>query len=177
MVAKLSHPGDPSLPQDKSVSASSDKLSGGLAGRLGFAGQSRRLLLIFVLVGLAMVIFFATALFLLNFVEGSTAPLAVLFAASALLAVFLMTIVGLRLWRIYRDRRIGRAGSRMHTRLVALLSIVAIAPAVITFTFSTIVLQRITQDLLIDRINRSVTNAVNLANGYFGSNSIQMGNG
>ncbi len=136
-----------------------------------------RYILIAGLIFLAMVIFLSTALFLLNFVEGSSAPLAVLFAASALMAVTLMTIVGLRFWRIYRDRRTGLAGSRMHTKLVGLLSVVAIAPAVITFTFSTIVLQRMSQDLLIDRINMSVTNAVNLANGYFGSNSIQMGNG
>ena len=64
---------------------------------------------------------------------GSPAPLTVLVLLyiDLVLVLLLSAVVLRRMVQLWLERRRGSAGSRLHTRVVALFSVVAIAPAII----------------------------------------------
>ncbi|MGV6800447.1 MAG: ATP-binding protein [bacterium] len=118
---------------------------------------------------ISMLVFFTT------FIEGMPVFFAALLSGSVVFVFFLSILVIYRLLEVWRNRRVGLAGSRMHIRLVGLLSIVAIFPTMIAFIFSAVILKQVSQDLFVSRIDRANTSALNVANAYFNSLSVTVG--
>lgn len=145
-------------------------------GALEKAGLTRLSLSVIIgLVGLAILTFGLILYFFRTYIEGAPAYLAILFAGSVLVVACLSVIVFGRIWRVWRNRRVGLAGSRMQIRLVGLLSVVAILPTFIAFFFSALVLQTVSQDFFVNRINQGADAARNVANTYFSQKAERMG--
>src|SRR4051795_2167694 len=51
-----------------------------------------------------------------------------LLAVNAFTVLFLLGIIAYEVWRVVQARRRGRAGARLHVRIVALFSVIAAAP-------------------------------------------------
>ena len=133
------------------------------------------MLIIGGLTALAVITFGLILLFFMTFIEGAPTYLAFLFAASVVVVALLSVIVAGRIWRVWRSRRVGLAGSRMQIRLVGLLSVVAILPTFVAFFFSALVLQTVSEDFFINRIDEGDIAARNLANTYFDTEAQRMG--
>jgi len=69
---------------------------------------------------------------------GPTSPgqLAAIFLGNASVVLLLLASLAGRLVRVWAERRRGSAGSRLHTRLVLLFSVVAVVPAMLVAGFS-----------------------------------------
>ena len=57
-----------------------------------------------------------------------------LFAGDALIILVLLVLIGLETRNLIAARRAGRAGARLHSRVVMLFSLVAAIPALVTAT-------------------------------------------
>src|SRR5205085_11003276 len=60
----------------------------------------------------------------------------------AFAALLLVTVIGREVWLIMQARRRGRAGARLHVRIIALFSIVAAVPAILVAVVATVTLDR-----------------------------------
>jgi two-component system nitrogen regulation sensor histidine kinase NtrY len=65
-----------------------------------------------------------------------------IFSGNALLIFILLALIALQLRRVIAARRAGRAGARLHSRVVALFSLVAAVPALVTAVVATVSLER-----------------------------------
>src|SRR6187402_2039518 len=54
-----------------------------------------------------------------------------LLAIDALAALLLIGVIGREVWNIVQARRHGRAGARLHVRIIALFSVIAAVPAIL----------------------------------------------
>ena len=63
-------------------------------------------------------------------------------------------------------RRRGSAGSRLHGRLVALFSVVAVAPAIVVAVFSVMFLHYGLEAWFSERISGALSNSMNVAQAY-----------
>ncbi len=127
------------------------------------------------LILLALAVFGMTSYFFLTFIDGAPAYIAILFAIAVLFVAILSVVVLGRLWQVWRNRRVGTAGSIMHFRLVGILSAIAIVPTVIAFFFSAFILQAFSDEFFVERLSEANSAAVGLANTYFEKNSEEMG--
>lgn len=96
----------------------------------------------------------------------SRSNLIALMTGHVLVAIGCAALVGWRLWRLFSNRRDGLAGSQLHIRLVGLFSLVAVAPAVLSFAFSALVLRSSLDEVFSERIGRAVDASRDFANGY-----------
>lgn len=78
-----------------------------------------------------------------------------LLGVNAVAVLLLLVIIGREVWHIVQARRRGRAGARLHVQIVALFSVIAVAPAVLVA-----VLASITLDQGLDRLFSVRTRAV-----------------
>ena len=83
-----------------------------------------------------------------------------------ILLLLLGAVVARRLVSLLVARRQGSAGSRLHARLVALFSIVAVAPAIIVAVFSVMFLHYGLETWFSERISNTLTNSLNVAQAY-----------
>ncbi|MEO1310282.1 MAG: hypothetical protein AAFV51_04845, partial [Pseudomonadota bacterium] len=97
----------------------------------------------------------------------SRSTLIALMTGHVLVAIACASLVGGRLWKLFSNRRDGLAGSQLHVRLVALFSLVAVAPAVLAFAFSALILRSSLDEVFSERIGRAVEASRDFANGYF----------
>ena len=124
---------------------------------------------------LALALFSLTIMFFSAFPEDNMASIAIVLGVSAsLLGIFALFIFG-RLFQVWRSRRVGLAGSRMHLRLVGILSLVALASTFIAFSFSAAVLQVFSDEFFVERVDNANTFSRQLANAYVNSQSQKMG--
>ncbi len=96
-----------------------------------------------IAVGLAMVLALATFTVFSGFtpiVPTNTIVTAILIG-DALIVIVLVTIIGLALLRLRRARKRSRAGARLHARVIALFSLVAAIPAIVTATVATVAVE------------------------------------
>jgi two-component system nitrogen regulation sensor histidine kinase NtrY len=80
------------------------------------------------------------------------------------IAAGFVTLVGLRLWHVWSDRRHQLAGSQTHMRLAGMFALVAVAPAVIAFLFALTILRTSLNDVFSDRVERYNETARDVAN-------------
>src|SRR5579863_267707 len=72
-----------------------------------------------------------------------TRPVALaIFSGNALVIVVLLALIALETRKVIAARRAGRAGARLHSRVVALFSLVAAVPALVTAGVATVSLER-----------------------------------
>jgi len=78
----------------------------------------------------------------------------------------LSALIVYRLVRLWMARRAGSAGARLHVRLVAMFSFVAVMPAIIVAVFAAITLDRSFDAWFSERTRTIVTNASTVAEAY-----------
>ena len=133
------------------------------AGRVGLARKLAIVLGVFaILSGVA------TIAVLRGFWPGSTPPhLDQLFLLLNLVLLLpLVAIVAWRLVQLWAERRRGLAGSRLHTRLVVLFSMVAVIPTIIVAIFSYLLFSFGVQAWFSERVRTAVTGSLAVAEAY-----------
>ncbi|MEM8950676.1 MAG: PAS domain-containing sensor histidine kinase [Pseudomonadota bacterium] len=83
-----------------------------------------------------------------------------------ILLLSLGVIVGHRLVQIVLARRQGSVGSRLHARMVALFSVVAVAPAIVVAVFAVMFLHYGLEAWFSTRVSQALTNSLNVAQSY-----------
>jgi two-component system nitrogen regulation sensor histidine kinase NtrY len=78
----------------------------------------------------------------------------------------LAAVVAWRLVELWRERRRGIAGSRLHAKLSALFGLIAVAPALLVAVFSAIFLNFGLQAWFSERVKRAVEESAVVANSY-----------
>ena len=89
-----------------------------------------------------------------------------LMLTNLVLLLSLGALVARRLVKLWAERRRGSAGSRLHTRTVAMFSLVAVAPAIIITVFSALFLNFGIQVWFSDRVRTALSESVAVAEAY-----------
>ncbi len=99
---------------------------------------------------------------------GSPAPqtVLVLLYVDLVLVLLLSAVVLRRMVQLWLERRRGSAGSRLHTRVVALFSVVAIAPAIIVAVFSVLFLNFGIESWFSERVKTALGASLAVAEAY-----------
>ncbi|MFQ5958259.1 MAG: ATP-binding protein [Alphaproteobacteria bacterium] len=99
---------------------------------------------------------------------GRPAPQTVLILLNVdlVLVLLLSAVVLRRMVQLWLERRRGSAGSRLHTRLVALFSIVAIAPAIVVALFSVLFLNFGIESWFSERVRTALGESLAVAEAY-----------
>ncbi len=82
------------------------------------------------------------------------------------LLLLLAALIARQLTRLWVERRSGSAGSRLHVRLVALFSVVAVAPAIVTVVFSALLFHLGLQTWFSERVRMAVSESLAVADAY-----------
>jgi two-component system, NtrC family, nitrogen regulation sensor histidine kinase NtrY len=82
------------------------------------------------------------------------------------LLLLLGVVIARRMAQLLGEWRQGHAGSRLHTRLVALFSVVAVTPAIIVAVFSVVFLSTGLEAWFSDRVRTALQNSLNVAQAY-----------
>lgn len=90
----------------------------------------------------------------------------ILLVVDLVLLLSLGAVVARRLVRLWVERRSGSAGSRLHVRIVALFSLVAVTPAIITAVFSALFFHLGVQSWFSERVSTAVQESLAVAEAY-----------
>lgn len=83
-----------------------------------------------------------------------------------IILIFLVAIIGRRVAQIWAGRRQGLAGSRLHTRLILIFSIMAAAPAILMAVFSAFFFHFGVQSWFSDRVQTAIMESQAVAEAY-----------
>ncbi len=99
---------------------------------------------------------------------GQRAPrtILVLLNIDLVFILLLSAVVLSNLVKLWLERRRGLAGSRLHMRLVALFSVVAVAPAIIVAVFSVLFLNFGIESWFNDRVSTAINESIAVAEAY-----------
>src|SRR5262245_32371888 len=89
-----------------------------------------------------------------------------LLGANAFTVLFLIGIIAYEVWRVVQSRRRGRAGARLHVRIVALFSLIAAAPAVLVAVVASVTLDRGLDRLFSQQTRTLIENSLVVADAY-----------
>src|SRR3954466_6109145 len=130
-------------------------------------GRSARVLGL-IAVALALVSALATFVVLANFtpIAPTHEVVLTLLAVNAFTVLFLIGIIGYEVWRVFQARRRGRAGARLHVRIVALFSLIAAPPAVLVAVVASVTLDRGLDQLFSRQTTSLVQNSAIVAEAY-----------
>jgi len=92
--------------------------------------------------------------------------LVTLLAVNAIFSLALVGLIAWRLTRLWRARNAGLAGARLHVRLVAMFSLIAVTPAVFVAIFAAVTLNLGIETWFSARVQTALDNAVNVARQY-----------
>ena len=87
-------------------------------------------------------------------------------AIDALAAFLLTAVIGREVWNIMQARRHGRAGARLHVRIIGLFSVVAAVPTVLVAIVASITLDRGLAPWFSTRIQSVIQNSLTVAQIY-----------
>jgi two-component system nitrogen regulation sensor histidine kinase NtrY len=82
------------------------------------------------------------------------------------LVLTLATLIGWRLARLWATRRSGRAGAKLHVRLVAWFSIIAVVPAILVAVFATVTLNIGMAAWFSSNVRTALDGSVNISRQY-----------
>ncbi|HUE65988.1 MAG TPA: PAS domain-containing sensor histidine kinase [Rhizomicrobium sp.] len=82
------------------------------------------------------------------------------------LVLTLATLIGWRLARLWATRRSGRAGAKLHVRLVAWFSLVAVVPAILVAVFATVTLNVGMTTWFSSNVRTALDGSVNISRQY-----------
>jgi two-component system nitrogen regulation sensor histidine kinase NtrY len=85
---------------------------------------------------------------------------------NAVTMLMLVGVIGWEVMRVVQARRRGRAGARLHVRIVALFSIIAAAPAILVAVVASVTLDRGLDRLFSEQTERMIQNALIVAEAY-----------
>src|SRR5215475_10478911 len=121
-----------------------------------------------VAVGLALLSAMVTFLVLANLtpVVPTDAVVKVLLVSNALTILFLIAVIAGEFWRVLQARRHGRAGSRLHIRIVALFSVIAAVPAILMAVVASVTVDRGFDRLFSRQTHSLIENAAIVAEAY-----------
>ena len=94
------------------------------------------------------------------------AGLIALLLVNLTLVLSLAALIGWRLARLWATRRSGRAGARLHARLVAWFSAIAVVPVIVVAIFAAVTLNLGLDAMFSARVQNALGNAVNVAEVY-----------
>lgn len=97
---------------------------------------------------------------------GSVRTVLLLLNIDLVLLLLLGAIIARRLVQVLVEWRQGHAGSRLHTRLVGLFSVVAVAPAIVVAVFSVFFLSSGLEAWFSDRVRSALQNSLSVAQAY-----------
>ncbi len=89
----------------------------------------------------------------------------------AVAALLLIGVIGREVWNIMQARRHGRAGARLHVRIIGLFSIVAAVPAILVAIVASITLDRGLAPWFTSRIQSVIQNSLTVSQIYFNEQS------
>jgi two-component system nitrogen regulation sensor histidine kinase NtrY len=89
-----------------------------------------------------------------------------LLLVNAATVLILSAVIGREVWLMVQARRRGRAGARLHVRVVALFSIVAAAPAILVAIVASVTLDRGLDRLFSTRTRAVIENSLGVAEAY-----------
>jgi two-component system, NtrC family, nitrogen regulation sensor histidine kinase NtrY len=95
-------------------------------------------------------------------------------AIDAFAALLLTAVIGREVWTIVQARRHGRAGARLHVRIIGLFSVVAAVPTVLVAIVATITLDRGLAPWFSTRIQSVIQNSLTVAQIYLNEQSGQI---
>jgi two-component system nitrogen regulation sensor histidine kinase NtrY len=89
-----------------------------------------------------------------------------LLLANAVTVMLLLSIIMREVWQVMQARRSGRAGARLHIRIVGLFSIIAAAPAILVAIVASVTLDRGLDRLFSTRTRAAIENSLIVAEAY-----------
>jgi two-component system nitrogen regulation sensor histidine kinase NtrY len=92
-------------------------------------------------------------------------------AVDAVAALLLIAVIGREIWNIVQARRRGRAGARLHVRIITLFSVIAAVPAVLVAIVASITLDRGLAPWFSTRIQGVIQNSLTVAQVYLNEHS------
>ncbi|HEX4160740.1 MAG TPA: PAS domain-containing sensor histidine kinase [Rhizomicrobium sp.] len=104
----------------------------------------------------------------------TSAALIALLLSNLVLVLSLGALIVWRLTRLWIDRRSGIAGARLHVRLVAIFSAIAVIPAILVAIFAAVSLDLGLEAWFSARVKAALGNAVHVAQSYVQSNESQI---
>ena len=130
-------------------------------------GRVARLLGVFA-VALALLSALATFLVLANLtpIPPTHDVVTSVLLCNAATMLLLLGVIAWEIWRVVQARRRGRAGSRLHVRIVALFSIIAAVPAILVAVVASVTLDRGLDRLFSEQTERMIQNALIVAEAY-----------
>ena len=130
-------------------------------------GRLARLLGV-IAVALALLSALATFLVLANLtpVRPTHEVVLAVLLVNAVTVLLLLEIIIWEVWRVFQARRRGRAGSRLHVRIVALFSVIAAVPAIIVAVVASVTLDRGLDRLFSEQTEKMIQNALIVAEAY-----------
>jgi two-component system, NtrC family, nitrogen regulation sensor histidine kinase NtrY len=90
----------------------------------------------------------------------------ILVISTAAIALLLAGVVFVDLFRLFRQRRLGLAGARLHLRIVGLFTLIAAVPAILIAIVASITLERGLNPWFSGALRELVTNSETIARGY-----------
>ncbi len=98
--------------------------------------------------------------------SGNPRNVFILLNIDLVLLLLLGAVVAMRLVRLWLERRRGSAGSRLHTRMVALFSLVAVTPAILVAVFSALFLNFGVQAWFSTQVSTALDRSLVVAEAY-----------
>jgi two-component system, NtrC family, nitrogen regulation sensor histidine kinase NtrY len=89
-----------------------------------------------------------------------------LVVGTSVVALVLFAVVLIDLFRLYRERKRGQAGARLHTRIVGLFTLLAAVPTILIAIIASITLERGLNPWFSGALKELVTNSGTIAQGY-----------
>ena len=129
-------------------------------GRRGFWGRSRS--------ALALLSAFVTFIVLADLTPLPPTHYVVvtLLLTNAATVVLLLGVIVREVWQVVQARRSGRAGAKLHVRIVGLFSIIAAAPAILVAIVASVTLDRGLDRLFSTRTREAIENSLIVAEAY-----------
>src|SRR5947207_1369251 len=90
----------------------------------------------------------------------------------AVASLLLIGVIGREIWSIFSARRHGRAGARLHVRIIGLFSVVAAVPAILIAIVASITLDRGLAPWFTSRIQSVIQNSLTVAQLYFNEQGV-----
>ncbi len=98
--------------------------------------------------------------------DPTPSTIVVLFVVDFTLVLALGVLIAWRLTRLWSERKMGAAGSRMHVRLVGMFSAIAVIPAILVAIFAAVSLNLGVEAWFSERVQTALTNSVRVADAY-----------
>jgi two-component system nitrogen regulation sensor histidine kinase NtrY len=126
-----------------------------------------------VVIGLALIAVTATFLILtgLTPIEPTSGVIMAALAVNGVLVATLLAGVAWEALKLWRARSANRAGARLHIRIVALFSVMAVLPAALVAVVATVTLSRGLDRVFDERTTAIVENSVLVADAYVGEHA------